>query len=1102
MQSDLRGRMKKSKESISRLFQQPVYSIPSSRKNIFSYFLFIFFLSILPLIASGIDILSAVDQPNATIGTESSNLDAYNIVVKDTVQIINEGHLEGIVAQSEQLWLKDKDQSETLILSAFEIIEQQPVSDSLQARIYHLYGKILIDKRQTKAGIDTLLECVKIKKALFGDNHTELANTYNYLGIATFHLRNYEEAMTYYKMAADVLNQNHQINRSLYDATLNLGIVSAVKGEYDLSYKFFNSALLIIDSISTSVDSLLIARFYLNYGHMATLMGKFDDAIQHFTLAELIYKEKYGPNFLSIAGININKGTNAFYTYDYSRAKLYYQESLNIFLQSDKPSIDVPKTYNNLSAVSIETGAFSESIEYCFLGLENKPDDYIKLLLFQNLAESYAALGNNERADFYYLAAIDLLRTEQLNPTKSISLYRSYADFLTGIGEYKKSKAFYDIALAKARRFNRSSSEVYASLLSQIGDYYRLSETQIDSALVFYDRSIVVWENIQSSKGNGQSGNFDDIRFLDAYLGKARVLIIQYEKDYKIGLLEDGCEIFKWTLDKVTAITRNLDRENQLLLNEKLEGVFDEALNIAFTLHKETSDIRYKEMAFEFAELSKSSVLLAAVQNNNALKTTGVPENIARSEQQLHEEINGMKKLLIDEQMKNRPSQKKISFFNSRLLQLMSSYDSLVKQIEQNNPRYFALKYDRSVIKISELSKQLKDDEVILEYVLTDSLLTLFSIGKDFNHFSQLKIDTVFNSALDELINVKNANLLQHSKQDMIKFIEDANVLWKYLIAPVYSQIQGKRLIIVPDGRLGYLSFDLLLQSSVIPEKLDYRLLPYLIKEFPVSYSYSSSLRYNSYFQAKENSTRTMIAFAPDNKYEKEGLPGADRLLNSTKEVTEVERIFRGKAYLGEKATKSKFLSEAANYKIIHLAMHTLINDSLPMFSELLFYDDRKGTTDTKLHTYEVFGLKLKADLVVLSACNTGSGRLQKGEGIMSLARGFIYAGVPSIVLTLWEAQDKATSEIMKLFYTNLTGLMTKDVALQKAKLDFLSNANQLKSHPYYWSSFIISGDAKQLTQNDKVSRSDWLSYSGILLLILIIGIVYYRKRKSAKETH
>ena len=1057
------------------------------------------FLLLLPFIVQGYNSISDLEI-NEIVSYTRFAQEKFDPEIGDSILMRSVDRLEEIVLESERLWLTDKEQSEKLIVSAFEILKQERINDSLQVRVYHVYGKLLVDRRKYIAGIDTLLKCVEIKKRVFGGKNSELANTYNYIGIAYFRLRQYNVAMAYYKKSADVLNKNNQININLFDANLNLGIMSAVKGEFDLSYKYFNSALFVLDSIGSAGDSLLLARFYSNFGLMATMMGKFDDAIKYYTVAESIFKEKDTSDFLSIARLSLNKGTNAYYQYDYSRGKLYYKESLDVLLKNDKTSFAVPKSYNNLCAVSMKTGAFAESVQYGLSGLNHNPDNYIKLLIFQNLAESYAFLGSIERAEYYYVAAIDLLQDGQLNPTKSISLFRSYADFLFDNQKLEESRMYYFKALEMFKSFKQSDSKVYASLLSRLGDYYRYGETDTDSALIFYDQSIAVWNNILNNKGVAQSENFDDIRFLDAYLGKAQVLASQFRELNKLELLKESCDIYKWALDQAVAITSNLDRESQLLLNEKLDRAYDEAVNLTYTLYQETSNNKYKELAFEFAERSKSSVLLAAVQNNNALKTTDVPEYIVQSEQQLQLEINGMKKLLLDEQMKARPLAKKLSFINSRLLLLMNTYDSLVNQIEQSYPRYFALKYDRSVINMSELSEQLRTDEVLLEYVLSDSVLTIFCLDRENNFFFQISVDTVFYDALDQLINVKNFDMSQHSKEDMVVFIQDANVLWEYLIDSVYTQIKDKKLIIVPDGLLGYLSFDLLLSSPNIPDELDYKLLPYLFKEFPLSYSYSSSLRFNSYFQSKETTTHELIAFAPDLKFDKEQASGLSSLPNSLNEAKEVAQIFNRDAYLKEDATKLRFLTDAMDYKIIHLAMHTIINDSLPMLSELLFYGDNGALSDSKMRTYEVFGLDLSAELVVLSACNTGAGQLQKGEGIMSLARGFIYAGVPSIMLTLWEVQDKATAGIMQYFYENLKEGNRKDVALQKAKLDYLSNANRLNSHPYYWSSFIITGKTGNFEENVKHNTSAIVIYSGIFVSILMIWLAFIWIKKERKK--
>jgi len=1049
-------------------------------------------------------------RPNFTTPTNN-----YNVQQNDLTVVADEKLVEfssytfnEILIESEVLWFDDIEKSKHLIRNALAKVNLEEYSDTIKARVYHLLGKTLVEdrnKEKTKimSGLDSLLKCIDIKKRCYGDGHLELAKTYNYLGIAYFKLRQYGQAEVYYKNSAQILIENNAINRSYYDANLNLGIVNAIYGQYDTAYDYFNTASYVLDSIGSSVDSVLVARFHLNYGLLSTLMGKFDDAIQHYSIAELIYKEIYGPNNPRIATINNNMGTNAYYKYDYTRALLYFKEALNIFIEADMDIVDVPKSYNNLSSVSMKTASYTESVQYCLSGLESVSNNYIELLLLQNLASSYAYLGNNDKAEYYYLVAIDLLRSTPVEPAKQISLYIEYADFLDGIKQFEKSKTFYEIALQILNSQQLRDSKLYATLLGQFGDYYRHSRSNMDSALIYYNRAIVAWNNILVSVGTAQQESFDDIRFLDAYLGKAQVLLHRFNEEQRIELLQESFDIYEWALEKAIAITGNLDSENQLLLNEQLENAYKEVIHIAYNLHLETSDSDYKDMAFKYAEHSKSSVLLAAVQNNNALKTTDVPQEVVEMEQQIQLNINGMKKLLLDEQTKEKPVALTIEFINSRLLQLMDTYDSLVDQIEQNYPLYFGLKYDKSVVELAEVKDKLMDDEVLLEYVLSDSLLTMFCIGNNINHFSQTKVDTVFAKALHNLVSIRNTNISNQRKHDLETFVADANTLWNYLVSPVCEQIQGKKLIIVPDGLLGYLSFDLLLASSQVPGEIDYKALPYLFKEFPLSYSYSSSLRYNSFFQSKETNAEGLIAFAPDNNLDRKGRTGLGYLPFSANEVLEVNQVYGGESYLDANATKSRFLSDAVNYRIVHLAMHTVINDTLPMFSELLFYADNKDADsfNSKLHTYELFGLDLAAELVVLSACNTGTGRLQKGEGIMSLARGFIYSGVPSIVMTLWEAQDLATAGIMKQFYLNLKTGDRKDVALQKAKMDFLANANRLKSHPYYWSSFLVAGETRSIEDNYKrTTYTHWIIYAGILFLVLLI-IATFIKKKERKKT-
>jgi CHAT domain-containing protein len=176
--------------------------------------------------------------------------------------------------------------------------------------------------------------------------------------------------------------------------------------------------------------------------------------------------------------------------------------------------------------------------------------------------------------------------------------------------------------------------------------------------------------------------------------------------------------------------------------------------------------------------------------------------------------------------------------------------------------------------------------------------------------------------------------------------------------------------------------------------------------------------------------------------------------------------------------------------------MHTIINDSLPMFSKLVFSEpDKNSADDGFLNTYEIYNMKLNARLAVLSACETGSGKLQKGEGVMSLARGFIYAGCPSIVMTLWQVEDKSGVDIMKNFYSYLSKGKRKDVALQMAKLKHLESADPLMAHPHYWLGYVNIGNPEPLFISKDL-------YFIIFLIVAIVGVFidwYHRKKKPRK---
>ena len=170
--------------------------------------------------------------------------------------------------------------------------------------------------------------------------------------------------------------------------------------------------------------------------------------------------------------------------------------------------------------------------------------------------------------------------------------------------------------------------------------------------------------------------------------------------------------------------------------------------------------------------------------------------------------------------------------------------------------------------------------------------------------------------------------------------------------------------------------------------------------------------------------------------------------------------------------------------------MHTFLSDQHPMNSAMIFSQANDEPEDGLLHTYEVYGVQLNARMVVLSSCNTGTGMLSTGEGILSLARGFLYSGSQSVVMSMWEIEDKSGTEIINRFYRNLKKGNNKSTALRKSRSSYLKNASQLKSHPYFWATLVVYGD------NSPVYFPGRKIFIIISALAVCAAILFYRRKR------
>ncbi len=304
-------------------------------------------------------------------------------------------------------------------------------------------------------------------------------------------------------------------------------------------------------------------------------------------------------------------------------------------------------------------------------------------------------------------------------------------------------------------------------------------------------------------------------------------------------------------------------------------------------------------------------------------------------------------------------------------------------------------------------------------------------------------------------------------------------------------------LKIIPDDQLNFIPFDLLLMKMAPMEKVDFHSnqLDYVLESYEISYDYSAILMLKNQTQERQNYKNDFIAFAPSFKkavpQNKSRTCQAEALYDlpcSGKEVREINDIMKGDIHINQNALKSVFEKNASNYRVIHMATHACVDEANPLFNKIFLKDDYLSNAD-------LYNTKLNAELVVLSACNTGSGKLVRGEGVLSLARGFIQAGCLSSVVTQWSVDDCTTSDIMIDFYKQLRQGLPKSKALQQAKLNHLTNAKRIESHPYYWAAFVQFGDTNNL-KFDTPLRSTYKILGGCLVLLML----FFMRQKYGKK--
>ena len=442
----------------------------------------------------------------------------------------------------------------------------------------------------------------------------------------------------------------------------------------------------------------------------------------------------------------------------------------------------------------------------------------------------------------------------------------------------------------------------------------------------------------------------------------------------------------------------------------------------------------------------------------------------------------------------------------AQIFQLRARIESLNKRLEREYPAYYDLLYNQQVLGPDALRKKLRYSEKLLEYFYSGRYLYRFELSRRGMDFHRMPVGDAFEQELAIVEQYLSRNF-QRDNQEISHdlFLATAHNLYKRLIPPSPDH---SRLIIIPEGKLSYFPFDILVSEPVEQFSGLFNRVPFLIKDYTIRYGYSATLmerlekgnriRLNkliAFAPGYGNSSDLVASFAefreiPIDRTSLRPLPG------SIHEAEEIGKLSGGRAFTGTEASEELFKELAGESHIIHLATHAFLDDEDPLKSKLVF-SEGNPEEDGLLNVYEIYNLDLAARMVVLSACNTGSGGLKRGEGIMSLARAFIYAGVPNIIMTLWTVSDRQSYELMLGFYRQLIAGRSTETALRRAKLVFLEQASPSYQHPQYWAGYILVGNPDKFF----LSRIYKLIIPVMLIILIMVpGFILMRRRMVSRK--
>ena len=767
-------------------------------------------------------------------------------------------------------------------------------NDSIIANRYFLLADSLKESARYDEAFKYFNKSLEMRKQVFGASHPEVADVYNGIGRTQISVGEYDLALESMRKALDIFEGT--TDSRLGDTYNNIGVVYHYKADYQQALVYYDEALKNREKVLGRMHKK-VAESYGNIGLVYATLGDYQFALEHYQQGLYILEEILEPGHLSFSHIYNKMGIIYRIMGDYSLGQEYYEKALDIRLENlGALHPDVADIYINLGVIHERNGDYQLSMEYTSRAIEiyesvhGERHPYVASF-YLNMGELNFKQEQFETALTYYRRGLDVYLEHFGTQHYSVAnLYNNMGNLFATQGQYERARDLFqkglNIRLAVLGKKHPDVTQSYVNLgelhfiqqnYPQALEYFNdalalrieiLGPRHPDVARVYnnlaslylekndHNRALEATQNalvannndfslLQDDRNPSPSVTSDQSTLLTSLQLKAQSLKQRYEVDGDLSDLQLAFSTYQFCDDLIQQLSQGrLLFEDKINLAKLNTSVYEETIKVCMELRNATGDEQYLHRAFDYSEKSKSGVLRQMISDLSAKNFGQIPNDLMLLEKQIRLDKDYHKSLIQREKTKKEGYDTiKVNMYQQDLFAINRKYDSLIQTFERNYPKYHQLKFDPSTADIVSLQENLESHSTaLIEYYMADSLLYTFVITKNSFVMSSAAVGQDFQTLIRDFregLVVRNSSL-----EDNNKFFKASYQLYGLLFESTTKKLakEVEKVVIIPDGLMSLIPFELLLTEEPEDEIANYAGLPYLLKKYQLSYAYSGTL--------------------------------------------------------------------------------------------------------------------------------------------------------------------------------------------------------------------------------------------------------------------